>query len=236
MTVRDLINGSFRLLGVLASGESPSSQEQTDAFNALNDLVDSLSNNRLFIYNITEESFSFLTSKQTYTMGPSGDFDTTRPQKIENVNIVVSGTEDFELPMKLINKDEWAQIKVKTVDSPLPRRIYPDYAYPLINLNFWPIPSTTNSVKIWSWKAIADFATVDTTLSLPPGYQRLLRYNLALELAPEYGVTPSNEVREIARKSIQEIEAMNLGPQYLDCDPAVLGSSKAFNYYTGDSE
>lgn len=233
-TVRDLINRSFRLIGVLAAGETPSAQEQTDAFNTLNDMISDWSNQSLFITSILRESFPTVAGQGTYTMGVGGNFNTVRPQSIENCLIVAQATPETELPMTIINKDQYAGIIVKSVTSSIPLFLYPDYGFPFANLNIWPVPSVVTNLILYSWKPLASFVTVNDTVALPTGYQRALIYNLALELAPEYGKEPSPTVLQLALEAKAVVKRLNIRPDYMTVDEGVLTQKRGFNWLTGD--
>lgn len=235
MTVNDLINGSFRLINVLASGEAASADMQTDAFNALNDLIDNWSTQGLLVYDRIRETFALTSGQQTYTMGTGGNFNTSRPQFIENCLIVdTSVTPNTELPITIIDKDEWAEIPVKAIQGTWPLKVYVDNANPLVNLNFWPIPGASKSVGLYSWKPIAEFASVNTTLALPPGYQMALRYSLAIILAPEYGKSVAPEVASVAQGAVADIKRMNIRPKLMQTDDALkTGSARVFNWRIG---
>src|SRR6266566_4049083 len=121
MTVRDLIFSSLRLIGVLSEGEAPSAQQQTDAFDALNIMLDSYSTNNLMIPAIVVETFTCVAGQQTYSMGPGGNFNTSRPTRIVNAETVVLGaTPRQTLPLKVINIDQFSSIFVKSVQSTIP--------------------------------------------------------------------------------------------------------------------
>lgn len=237
MTVRDLINGSLRLIGVLAEGESPTAQAQSDAFSALNNLIDSLSTESLMIWSKIAETFTLNVGQQTYQMGTgASDFNTTRPQLIENALIIPYATSpQFQLPMRILNKDEFASIMLKTTESAIPLFVYNDAQSPISNINVWPIPNSPAQIVFYSWKPIADFATVDEDISLPPGYERMLRFNLAIELAPEYGKEPSETVLGIAVQSKAKIKRMNSKPIYSTVDQGLPGRHFVWNWLTGDS-
>lgn len=234
-TARDLINSSFRLIGVLAGGETASAQEMNDALATLNDMIDSWSNERLTIFNVAPETFPLVPAQQTYTMGTGGDFDTARPLKIENAKIqVVTNGQTNEYPLQISNQDQWADIRIKTVTTSLPSILYMDGAYPLQNLNLWPIPSVANSIILYSWKPLSDFSTLNTVASLPPGYSKALRYNLAIELAPEYGKQADQSVVAGAIEGKENIKRANITPRYMATDSALQDYRKPFNWLTGE--
>lgn len=240
MTVNDLINGSLRLIGVLAEGENPSAQQQTDAFNALNDLVDSLSNESLLIWSKLSETFNLVAGQQTYQFGngaPDWNSSTGRPQLIENALIIPpQTTPQPQLPMRILNKDEWAGIILKNIQSTIPLFLYPDYANPYCNCNLWPEPQCNTTIIVYSWKPLADFTSLTEEIELPPGYDRMLRFNLAVELAPEYGKEASQTVLGIAIQSKSKIKRMNSKPLYMQMDTGLAGRKRVFNWLTGEAE
>jgi hypothetical protein len=235
ITALDLIKGSLRLCGAIATGEAPSASEASDALLSLNDLLDSWSQDGLMVYQTPRESFPLTPSKQTYTMGVGGDFNTARPIKFLKAAVEQSsGSTTNELPIHLITVSEWAQINVKQVLSSLPQRLYPDTGFPFTNINLWPIPNLANNLIIYSMKPLTSFVTVGDTVVLPPGYSRMIRYNLAVELAPEYGKQLSPEVAAIAMESKNAIQRSNTNPVYMTSDAIGLANRKPFNYLTGE--
>ncbi len=236
MTGQDLINGAFRLIGVLASGEVPSASDSNDALTALNQMLDTWSTQNLLIPSKTFESLALVVNQQTYQMGTGApDFNTIRPQKIENINWQqISGSTTLDVPVEILNQDQWAAISIKTITSNLPTRMWPQYLYPYVKLNFWPIPSITGNVIVYSWKPLSSVATLTTALSVPPGYLRALRYNLGIELAPEYGRQLDPVVIENAVESKASIKRMNNPVTLLGIDPGVLPKKSTWNWFTGE--
>jgi hypothetical protein len=56
-----------------------------------------------------------------------------------------------------------------------------------MKLHLNPVPSAADTLVLYTWQQLSRFAATSDTFDLPPGYARAIRYNLALELAPEYG-------------------------------------------------
>ena len=199
MKVRDLIYPAMRLAGALASGESPSAADAQDAKDALNSMLGLWSLDGLLIYAITTESFSLVSGQQSYTIGSDGFFNTSRPSKILNAGIVDN---NFEQPLEIINHQQWAAIQSKLLTSSLPTKLYLETTFPLAVINLWPVPDTVKTLKLYTLKPLAEFNNLSDDVFLPPGYAELIKYNLYLRLAPEYGkaIDPSLEARAIEAK------------------------------------
>jgi len=73
-TAGDIINGSLRLLGVLAEGEVPSAETSQDALRAMNQMIDSWNTERLSVFSTQDQIFMWPAGQLSRTMGPSGDF------------------------------------------------------------------------------------------------------------------------------------------------------------------
>jgi hypothetical protein len=88
---------------------------------------------------------------------------------------------------------------------------------PDVTVCLWPVPSEAMTLKLWSAKPITGTLTLATSLSLPPGYERMLAYVLAEDMAPEYQVEPSPTVvrkasaaRKVLKRTNAEIPQMDM--------------------------
>ncbi len=235
MTALDILNSAARLIGVLAEGEALTSPQANNGLQSLNNMLDSWSNEQMMIAARVQETFALANGQGAYQMGTGApDFNTSRPQKIENIVWQQpTGSYPFNLGIEIITQDRWAAIVVPTVPSNIPTQMWPQYGNPYVTLNFWPVPSVVNNVVIWSWKALSELSSLTTTFSMQPGYQKAVIYNTALELAPEYGVTPSELIIAQAIESKAVIKRMNNQQQELNCDSALLDKKPSFNWLSG---
>lgn len=237
MTGRDLVTAILKKIGAIAPGESISASEAVDGLAEVNRMLGTWSNERLMIFGITEESFSLSAGVSTYTLGVGSTWNSSRPQWIEKA-VVVDSTgsgEPVDHPIHIyLSVSEFASLRVKGTTSDYPYALYDDCGFPSRTLKFYPEPSVAHTVKIFSAKPITSIASLDTTISLPPGYEDALIYNGAVRLAPEYGKTLSAEVVAIASKSKASIKRANHKPQYLKLDGNIPGSSTGYNIYTDD--
>ncbi|MEN6336027.1 MAG: hypothetical protein ABFE01_17375 [Phycisphaerales bacterium] len=221
-TVRDLISGALRLIGAVDAYSPLAENEASDGLEALNGLIGSLSLDGLVVYSVTKEDFNLVAGTGTYTMGPGGTFNSVRPVRIETAKYKVG---DQEYDLHILNDQENQGIDLRTLGG-FPEYLYSDNAFPLASITLWPVPSVAEKVTLWSWKPITAFTAVTDVISLPPGYERMLKYNLALEQAPEYAKEPPASVVAIARESKAAIQRMNIQPVYLECDSALLAGNR----------
>lgn len=236
MTGREIVTASLRLLGVLAPGENLGASEATDGLSALNRMLGSWSNESLLINAKVRDELTLTPNDQQYSMGTGADFNTARPIRIEEALIRdESSSPAIEIPVKLLTKEEWAAIQVKESTSTYPHSLYAEGTYPNETINLYPKPTAAHKLVLYSWKPLPEIATLDTSVSLPPGYDDALIYNLAIRLAPEYGRAVSDAVGITATEAKAAIKRINHKPRYLKVDDALSPRGGGFNIYTGGS-
>lgn len=212
-TALSLITRALRLINVVASSELPTSDEANDALTTFQEMIDSWNADRLAIFTTGYADYSLTLGKQAFTLGPGGDFNANRPSKIIGMSAILlqNPSNPIEVPMEMYTMWDWQnKIPVKNVPGSFPQVCYDDGGMPLRTLNFWPIPTyQTNNVRIYSWTSLTWPATLQTLLNFPPGYAKAFRYNLAVELASEYGAQVPPEVAQIAAASLAQIKTQN---------------------------
>ena len=232
-TARDLIYDALLDLGAIASGESVDAAQGADALRAINQLLDAWSLDSLLILESTVETLSLVGSQQSYTWGTGGNLATTRPLKVLDASVTVDASPTFEKGIELINRDQWDAIPSKQTTSSIPTRLWVQTGYPLVTLNFWPMPSEVKTVTLYSQKQLTSLASLNTTLSLAPGYELALRTNAAVRLAPQFGKSVSAELASTAQGSLANIKRMNIKEILLGQDQALGQYRKPFNIFTG---
>lgn len=219
----------------LAPDQNPTSQEANDGLNVLNSMLDSWSLERLMIYQVQQNGYSWSASSSSKTIGSGGDFNTTRPTKIsEEGNFFRDGSTSVDYPLTFLgDRDSYDRILLKSNTSSYPQWLFADMGYPLITLYVWPVPTLSLTLYLNTWKPLQNFTSLTTDMALPPGYQRAIEYNLAIEYAPEFGsaATISDDVRNIARMSKSNIKAINK-PDLISRTEAGIRKGAPYNVYT----
>jgi hypothetical protein len=190
MTAQELINKALQTIGVISSGESPSTEESNDGLVTLNGLLASWSAQALPIYQIVRETVS-MTGAGSYTL-------VTRPVKIKSAVFVNDGV---ETPYALVGAEDWASYTRNRV-------LYHDGGYPTGIIRLRPDP-TAGTLELYSYQELTALGALSTTIALPPGYERALQFNLALDLAPEYGHQINEGLIGLANDSKLAIQGLN---------------------------
>ena len=225
--VMDLITRSMLELGVLASGEAATGAEAQDCFNYLNSMLMSWNTDRTNIYTVNIAQYPLISGTQFYTIGPGGQFDAPRPQSIQNANIILNSVSPVtRLPLSLINDDQFAAIKVLNVQSTIPQLLYNDGAYPMSTLSLWGIPAGGLTLELFTWQALSTFLTPFDVVTLPPGYEDAIVYNLAMRIAGMFGRQPMPTTSMFAAKTLAAIQSLNTPVLLATPDASVMGTDK----------
>ena len=241
-TIRQLITGSMRLINVVQANENPTAEDMSIALTAFNAMLDSWSTEKLSIFSMNAYYFDFTPGVKTYTLGPGGDWDITRPMEIVsgyvryNSAVDLAPAQNIDIPMEMLTSEQYAAIAVKNTSSTFPLKFYDDCNYPLRTVTVWPIPLNANVCMLWLWQPLVEAATIDDEFLFPKGYERALRFALANELSAEFGKESSEAVKRIARTSKALIKRLNITPQYMRNDIAIASNKTGyFNYIIGDT-
>lgn len=201
----DIITGAAKLIGVVFKNEALSADEANDGLVTLNDMLDTWSNDNLTSWAYTLESFS-LTGAATYTIGSGGDFNTSRPINIVTAVVRLSS---IDYPLTPITQEQYQkEIAIKSIASPIPEYLTYDNGYPLGTISIYAVPTSGSTLRMLSNKPISNLSALTTTVDLPPGWKRAMKYNLAVDLAPQYGTAAqvSPDVAQTARTSLGAIK------------------------------
>ena len=136
--------------------------------------------------------------------------------------------------IKFINQDQYNGIAVKTSTSTFPQVIFVNNTFPDVEMYVYPRPTQDLEWHFISVQELTQPATLSTELHFPPGYMRAFAYNLAMEIAPEFGVEPSPQVQRIAMTSKRNLKRINNPYDVMSLPYAVVANRQRFNIYAGN--
>ena len=238
-TAGDQINRALRLLGVLAEGETPTAQMSEDALMALNQMIESWNTERLSVFSTIDQIVNWPTGSINETLGPTGSLTrlngtAVRPILVDDATYFKDPGTGVSYGIKLINQQQYDGIAVKTVTSTFPQVMFVNNTYPDSDIFIYPRPTRLLEWHFISVEVLTQPATLTTEILFPPGYLRAFAYNLACEIAPEFGVEPSPQVQRIAMTSKRNLKRINNPDDVMSMPYAIVATRQRYNIYAGN--
>lgn len=231
MTFRDIINDALRELGVLSVDQSTADTADANfGLRKLNGLLDQWKAEQRMIYYHKRTIWTITSGTGSYTVGTGGTINVDRPAKIDRVTYLdTSVTPNQERQLGMLFEPMWQRIMFKDQQSVLPTYWYYDnnYSSGLGTIYLWPVPtSTTITGVLYAALPIGRVTSLSETFDLPPGYERMIVTNLAVEMAPGFGRVVDNTLAMRAEKSMRVVQRSNKRLAELSIDPAwLIGAS-----------
>ena len=223
-TAGSIINRALRLIGSLEAGESAESSEQNDALVTLNAMLDAWRTESLSVYALRTEVLT-VTGAASYTIGSGGNLDTVRPVRIESAYQRIGG---IDYPLRVAQKASFDRVADKSTTSDVSDWLHYEPSYPLGVLYLHPVP-TAGAVHLTTWVPFVAYSVSDP-VSLPPGYEEAITYQLAMRLAPEYGRTVPQEVAALGAAAKKDIKRANFRAPVMDTG---LGAGRRYDIQAG---
>lgn len=225
-TVRILVKKALQKAKVITKDDAPSADEITDGRDSLNAMSSLWSTDSLLCTAYSLESFT-LSSAAEYTIGTGQTLNTGRPTQIITA-VVRQGITDY--PLQIISPEKFEKYIADKETSGLPEFLTYDNGFPTGKIRLFPKPQAGYTLRLQMEKPLQTFG-LDDEVSLPPGWEHTIIYNLAEVLRPEYGIEPDPMVTQMANASKAAIARATARARPLDSKP--LHSLGSDNIYTG---
>jgi len=189
LTRDELIQAALRLLGVGHRGESVPASEIEDASQALNIMLKAWQADGLQLWKREEKSITLTASKRVYTLGPTGDIVMQRPLRL--LEAVRRDTSNIDVPLTKLSKNEYYGLSDKFSEG-TPVSYHYDPQLDNGDLYLWQVPSTTTAaeytIEIVYHLPFEDMDSATNNFDCPVEWLQAIKFGLALDLAPEYGI------------------------------------------------
>jgi hypothetical protein len=192
-TVTQVIQAALRRIAVLDPGVTVDTNDTTTGLEAFQDLISELASEDMMIPSIAIESFDLVADQASYTIGEDGtpDKSTRRPEDI--VGAYIRDSSDYDYPVDIVGEADYRQYRDKSL-SGRPDKLWYNPTVPNGTIYLWQVPDTVETLYIQSYKPLTDPAQLSDELEddtlIPRNYHNYLKYALAVEIAPEYGIAP----------------------------------------------
>lgn len=245
---------ALRLSGYIMAGTGPESDVLDDCLSECNSMLDGWNALQNAQYFYDDRYFVINVSQQSYTLGPTGTFNTDingapltyRPQRIISANLVLLANvaQPTRIPIRIIPVQEFSGIPVIAVPSQVTIEMYVQTTRDNVTLWMYPFPQTGNQIEFFMWPGFPRFSSLDSVFNGPPGWEDAIVYNLAYRLymlnSKDLGVaSPQRErmLSAMAYKTFRVIEGSNAPTPILVPDLQVTdganGTGAPFDYLTG---
>ena len=223
-----LIKDAMQDLGVLGAGRTPNANDLTDCLRKLNSMLDSWATSSILVPFTTQISHT-LDGSQSYTVGSGADINTTRPTYI-NSAFVNDGNDDYSV-FVLRDRSAYDRITDKSLTG-RPEVLYYEPSLPSGTLYVYYVGNASYTLYLNVRGQLTQFPDTSTDVDIAPGYNKAIYTNLAIEIAPMYEVTVSNELAKKAQESLAQIKRLNLPAPIMQYDPAMPGIRRGYNIET----
>lgn len=238
-TPAQIIALSLKDAGVVGVGQTAQAEDTTDAFDTVNMMLAQWNRKRWLLFHLIDVA-KVSTGAVSYTVGVGGDFDTPRPDRLEDgcfFRQLITGStpNQIDYPLQLLeSREDYSRIGLKQL-STIPQYIYYDADYPLGRVYPWPVVQTAlYEIHILLKAQLTQFTSLAQTINLPPEYLAAIRYNLACRLRPMYQLPPDPSVLALAHDSLNLIKNANAQIPRLRM-PAGAVRGRKYNVYSDSS-
>ncbi len=238
--VQQLIKCALQDIGAVAKSEMPTSDEMTDGLSKLNFMIDAWSVRSLMVLGSVLEGFPLVPGKYHYTIGPAGDFTTTRPSAVTDAYI--RDGRSIDTPVGILTPDEYDALGDKAIAAGRPQELRYDpgltqSASLTGAIDLYPAPdaSTPYVLYLGEQKALTEFGALTDAVTFQPAYYEALEYNLAIRLWPQYhgvGQPIGNDLKALAADAVRTIETMNA--RRVTARIEAPGKRGSYSVYTGE--
>jgi hypothetical protein len=101
-------------------------------------------------------------------------------------------------------------------------------------MTVYPVPTKVLEFHIVSVNELTTPAVLATNLTFPPGYLRCFKYNLACEIATEFGIEPPPNVARIAMTSKRNLKRINNPDDIMSLPYSIVATRQRYNIFAGN--
>jgi hypothetical protein len=219
-TAASIITGALKFIGV---GRAENLDPINDIINnlpILNQIIAKLTVKGTLIQATIDEGFLLTAGTRVYTIG-SGQtpgpsvFNTSRPWRIESAYIVDS--QQGHYPVEIITREQFNTIIDQELSESRPTTLFYDIGSaeqtPLeigtITLYYIPDPNDTYTLHLNQVKMLTGFVNTTDAFNFDISYADYMMFAMGLRIAPSYGITITQDMKDQMRESENILEMQN---------------------------
>lgn len=233
-TAQTICLEALTIAGVVGDGQTASGMITNATLNRMNRMLSQWQRKRWLIWHLKESSY-LSQGENSFTVGPGGNFNIPRPDRIEVAffrQLVTAPGQAIDYPLEEMKSwEDWANVALKTLKS-FPSYFFYDSDFPIGKLYAWPVPqSSLFEVHLLVKEQLAQFPNLATPFLLPPEYEAAIIYNLTRITRMAFRKPVDAEVNAMARESLAVIRKANAQVSRLTM-PADLTRPGIYNIFS----
>lgn len=222
----EVITLALRRINAVAQGETPTATAISEAAVALNALVKEWEADGMPLWKISTFNFAPTANTSSYQITVGGTVNRYPPLKIlqawyRNTSV----TPNTDTPINLITRSDYNLLTPKATTAGVISQLYYDVPgnqgqtsqQPLGTVYVWNTPNasfaSSNQIYCVGQFPYEDFDSSTDYPDFPPNWNNALAWNLAVDLAPEYGVPLGNVAQMTKRADRAKANALMNGPE-----------------------
>lgn len=231
--VRKLCNLALAKIGAYQFGESPDTSTSEIVVDNLKLMLDEwdirYANFKNYYATTSTKNIITLGTDTTDILNPIVGDISARPAQITDV-VVQIGSINF--PQSIKPFSEYNELRVQNVAA-IPTTVYIDYNFPFVSLYFYPLFGSNGIIKIIgrSYTTSEDLYLNDY-IQFPREWQSAIVSNLALRIAPSFGITADQGLIIQASSDLKHIKQRQIVEQMRTINSDFKGD-KGFNLIAG---
>lgn len=221
MTVQDLIEQAFYIVGITPDGGTPTADQLDFGLNRFNAMMQSLGADANATWLRRTAPIALEAGVEDYDTTATTTQATTRPIRILSA-YRSDGTYDTTLTK--MSKAEYFQLSDKA-SAGLPTQFWYDQASPTGTVYIWPVPEAADLPLTLYIDYISQFedAVLADDLEFPAIWVEAATYNLAMRLAQKYGKVITNDFLLIANDALSRAKGQDTEDAAIYLKPSMRG-------------
>jgi hypothetical protein len=228
MNVNRLLRSAVKALGLVDGQSTLDPVILVDALESANMMLSTWATAGLIVHHVITEQFPLVAGQEVYTIGTTGNFDTTRPNRL--IGGFIRDSNNTDTPIEIISRDRYNSLANKET-SGIPRYLYYYPTFPLARIYVYFSPFEAYTLSLDSLKPLTALV-LDADLNMPPEYEEAIKWNLAVRLAPDYGRTPRPDVVALANSTYDKLSIQPIPEATCEGAPGMRVYRGAGSIYT----
>ena len=203
----EIVQDSLYACGAYGVGDPLSDADAQLVLRRFNRMIESWANDGLTLFDLVADTLTMVAGTASYSTTSLAS--TLRPASIDSCYVTLSG---IDYPVRLIDNQTYQDFRYKAATG-TPEAMYPNANATDWTMSFYPTPNAAYVATVVVRRLLATTRiTLASTFTGPPGYEKAMVDNLAVDIGPSFGRPADQITVRAAQNSLSAIKAANYIP------------------------